>query len=214
MYAETVPPLDFFAKASRMLADSFLEATVKTAVELALPVLGTWCMVDVIDSDGSIRRSVIIHPNANQQKQAQSYYFSHPPAPGDLFGAGRMATSKDSLYVESDVLGRISGREHRDLLDNLGAQSLLVIVMRPAGQMLGALTFGSEQRREYDVADRVLAEDLGNRCATLVESARNYGENQITRLRAEHAFAMENAARTERAYAAGRGAIHAYRLGH
>src|SRR5262245_51511697 len=99
MYAETVPPLDFFSRTSRLLADSLLDATLTTAVELALPVLGTCCMVDVVDADGSIRRSVIIHPNANKQKQAQAYYFAHPPAPGDAFGAGRMTNAGESLLA-------------------------------------------------------------------------------------------------------------------
>jgi hypothetical protein len=65
----------FLAETSRFLGDSLdFQSTLETVAGLALPHFGTWCMVDVIETDGSIRRVAIIHPDAAKQQAAREYY--------------------------------------------------------------------------------------------------------------------------------------------
>jgi GAF domain-containing protein len=199
------PPVDFFAEASRLLSDSFLRATLATATGLALPLLGTWCMVDVIEGD-SIRRLVVLHPDSATQRRARGFFDVHAPRNVDPIGAPRMIAASQSIVIATaDVLNEIPEAETRDLLVTLGARSFLVVAMPTPRGIAGAITFGSIETRRYSVDDLIAARELARRCARHVECARSYGEGQMARIRAEHAYAMEDAARAEFALAQERG---------
>ena len=201
------PPLDFLDEAGRLLAESFLRSTLSTAAGLAMPLLGSWCMIDLIESDESIHRLVILHSDTELQERARRYYAAHPMAVSECVGVSRIradASSHVVVFDGSDVIAASSSREHRELLEALGARSFLTIAMRLFGRTLGAFTFGSEVVRDYATSELLLAEHLGGRCAYTVDSARTYAEVAMERVKAEHTFAMQDAARAELAYAAGR----------
>src|SRR2546423_14878474 len=78
----------FLAETSRCLGDSLdFQSTLETAAALALPHFGTWCMVDVIEPNGAIRRVAVIHPNAAKQAAERAYYEAHPPCSDDPIGS-------------------------------------------------------------------------------------------------------------------------------
>lgn len=57
----------FLAAASRLLADTLdYEATLSPVARLALPHLGSWCIVDIVEEAGTIRRLAIIHPEQDR----------------------------------------------------------------------------------------------------------------------------------------------------
>ena len=198
----------FLAETSRCLGDSLdFQSTLETAASLALPHFGTWCMVDVIEADGSIRRVAIIHPNAAKQQAAREYYAAHPPCKDDPIGAPRVIRTLESEFVvvaSSETLGDLPDEEHRNLLRELGARSFLMVPMRARGRTLGAITFVSDAQRKYDDADLLLAEDLGRRCAMALDNARLFSESQELRVSAEDALARAEAAREDAAFAARR----------
>jgi GAF domain-containing protein len=214
VYDDAPPPLDFLEDVSRQLAHSFLQSTLATAAELALPMLGTWCMVDVVESNHSIRRLSIIHPDADRQDRARAHYEAHPHEANEPIGAARLliAGSETIVVLSEDALETHAPRGKAELLRDLGAKSLIIVGMRIGERTLGAITFGSATQRQYDTADILLAEELGRRCALTVDGARSYAAMQMARVRAEHTFAMQDAARAEVAFAANRRACEPYRL--
>ena len=181
----------FLAETSRCLANSLdFETTLATGAGLALPYFGTWCMIDIVEADGTIRRVAVIHPDPGKQRQARSFYDAHPPGPGDPLGAARVIRTLESQFVlayDDDVLEGIAQEEHRLLLQDLGAASFLMVPMMARGRTLGAITFVSDHRREYDDADLLLAEDLGRRCAMAVDNACLYAASEEARRAAEEA---------------------------
>lgn len=181
----------FLAETSRCLANSLdFETTLATGAGLALPYFGTWCMIDIIEADGTIRRVAVIHPDPAKQRQARRFYDAHPPGPGDPLGAARVIRTLESQFVlayDDDVLEGIAEEEHRLLLQDLGAASFLMVPMMARGRTLGAITFVSDHRREYDDADLLLAEDLGRRCAMAVDNACLYAASEEARRAAEEA---------------------------
>jgi signal transduction histidine kinase len=210
--------LGFLAETSRCLAGSLdYETTLATGAGLALPHFGTWCMVDVVEPDDTIRRVAVIHPDAEKQRTAREFYASHPPDRDDPLGAPRVIRTSESEFVLAyeDVLESIAQEEHRALLQGLGAQSFLMVPMCARGRTLGAITFVSDDRRRYDPADLLLAEDLGRRCAMAVDNARLYAASQeahrvaeaarkaatLTARRAEELLGEANLARYEAAAA-------------
>src|SRR5687768_3719079 len=61
----------FLAETSRLLASSLdLESRLATAANVALTHFGAWCMVDVVEASGEIRRVAVIHPDAAKQRYA------------------------------------------------------------------------------------------------------------------------------------------------
>jgi signal transduction histidine kinase len=183
------------------------QSTLETAAGLALPHFGTWCMVDVIEPDGSIRRVAVIHPDPAKQAAARAYYEAHPPCKDEPIGAPRVIRTLESEFVtvaSSDTLDQLPDEAHRRLLRELGATSFLMVPMRARGHTLGAITFVSEAQREYDDADLLLAEDLGRRCAMALDNARLFRESHALRVSAEDALTRAEAAREDAAYAAQR----------
>lgn len=204
----------FLAETSRCLAASLdFETTLATGAGLALPHFGTWCMVDVVEADDSIRRVAVIHPDPAKQRLARLFYDAHPPGRDDPLGAPRVIRTRESEFVLAydDVLEGIAQEEHRALLHALGARSFLMVPMAARGRTLGAITFVSGDRRQYDGDDLLLAEDLGRRCAMALDNARLYAASQeavraaeaareaatFTALRAEELLAEANLARHE-----------------
>lgn len=181
----------FLAETSRCLADSLdFETTLATAAGLALPHFGAWCMVDVVEPDGSIARVAVIHPDAEKQRLARDFYAEHPPHRTDPIGAPRVIRTHHSEFApvaDANVIEGIADAEHRDLLQRLGALSVLTVPMRARGRTMGAMTFVSDEQRRYDDADLLLAEDLGRRCAMAIDNARLYREAEDARRAAEAA---------------------------
>jgi signal transduction histidine kinase len=198
----------FLAETSRCLGDSLdFQSTLETAAGLALPHFGTWCMVDVIETNGSIRRVAVIHPDPAKQAAAREYYEAHPPVKDDPIGAPRVIRTSESEFVvvaSADTLEELADEAHRNLLHELGAMSFLMVPMRARGHTLGAITFVSDAQRNYDDADLLLAEDLGRRCAMALDNARLFRESHDLRVSAEDALALAEAAREDAAYAAQR----------
>jgi signal transduction histidine kinase len=174
----------FLAETTRCLADSLdVETTLATGAGLALPHFGTWCMVDIVEADDVIRRVAVIHPDPDKQRLAREFYGAHPPCRDDPLGAARVIRTRESDFVLAydEVLEGITQEEHRALLRELGAQSFLMVPMSARGKTLGAITFVSDDRRRYDDADLLLAEDLGRRCAMAVDNARLYAASEAAR---------------------------------
>ena len=145
-------------------------------------------MVDMVESDDSICRVAVIHPDPEKQRIAREFYAEHPPAREDPIGAPRVIRTHHSEFApvaEANALDGIADAAHRSLLRRLGAQSFLTVPMRARGRTLGAITFISDDQRIYDDADLLLAEDLGRRCAMAIDNARLYGLAEDARRTAE-----------------------------
>ena len=185
----------FLAETSRHLADSLdYQTTLATVANLALPHFGTWCMVDIVEPDESIRRAAVIHPDPKKQRLARAYYEDHPPGRDDPIGAARVIRTHHSEFTAVAVANALEGiadTDHRQLLEQLGAQGFLIVPLRARGRTLGAITFVSDAQRRYDDADLLLAEDLGRRCGMAIDNARLYGIAEAAR--EDAAFAAQRA---------------------
>lgn len=185
----------FLADISRKLSESLdYKETLSTIARLAMPELGAWCIVDVLDDSGRIQRLEVIHPNPALQSLARELETEYPPAPGDAFGAPRMiGTQQPELVPEvSDELLRRSSRDERELeiLRSLRMGSFMVVPLRARGRLLGTLTFVSaDDEQRYTPRDLLFAEDLASRAAVAMDNARLYQEARQSRAEALEAAA-------------------------
>jgi signal transduction histidine kinase len=183
------------ARASRYLAESLeYETTVLAVAEMALPYLGSWCIVDVIEGDGSIRRLGIVHPDPLKQAHAHRLQGGWPPSHDDPLGVPRVVRTRVSEivpYVTDEMLVSVAGSEENlNDLRAMGIGSVVVVPLIARDHVLGAITFVSaEWGRPYTDSDVELAEALASQCALALQNARLYSEAGAARNEAEDARA-------------------------
>ena len=168
----------FLAEASQVLADSYgYEDTLVTVAGLALPYLGSWCIVDVIEPDGSPRRLGIIHPDTELQEHARRLEASWPPERDDPLGVPHVVRTRRTEVVPDitdDVL--VSFARTEENLESLRALSVCSVVTVPLiahDEVLGAITYVGADAGYHSNAELVaLAEALASRCSTALYKGR------------------------------------------
>jgi PAS domain S-box-containing protein len=173
----------FVAEASRLLASSMDYAeTLQRVAQLAVPQLADWCAVDLLNDRGEIERVAVHHSDPARRAQAERLSLTDrqdldkPTGVPEVIRSGRARIFTD---ITPDALASNAAADPRDveLLKEIGATAVIIVPMPGAGRTIGAITLiSSESVRRLSRADLVLAERLGRRAGTAVESARIYTE--------------------------------------
>lgn len=170
----------FLAEAGRMLAESVDQSSTLLALtKLALPTLGAWCIVDILEEYDTINRLAIFHPDPEKQELARELEAIWVPQPDDPFGAPAMLRDSRTLAITENIESALAAGAHTpqnlSVLHKLGIGSLLTVPLIARSRLLGAITFVAEQR---DVAhspeDIHLAEDIATRGALALDNAQVY----------------------------------------
>ncbi|MBA3646831.1 MAG: HAMP domain-containing histidine kinase, partial [Gemmatimonadaceae bacterium] len=189
----------FLAEAGRLLAESVDQASTLVALtKLALPNLGDWCVVDILEEDETIRRLGIYHSDREKQILADQLEERWAPDSDDPFGAAAMLRGARTIAItgsiEATLAATAHGAENLDILRQLGIGCLLSAPLVARGKLLGAVTFiGANCEHIYSAEELQLGEDLASRAALALDNARNYDSALLLRQSAEAA----NKAKTE-----------------
>jgi PAS domain S-box-containing protein len=182
----------FLAEAGISLASSLdYNTTLARLVRLAVPFLADWCVLDVRDEDGTVRRVEVAHADPAQEDLARRLMVSAPDPEGEDAQARVMRTREPFLAPECNdemLAGLVREADTRKALRTTGACSMMVIPLVARGRPLGALTFlSAESGRHYGRLDLELAEELGRRAALAADNAWLYRSSQEARKTAERA---------------------------
>jgi signal transduction histidine kinase len=170
----------FLAEAGRVLAESVDQSSTLLALtRLALPAIGAWCIVDILEEDDSIRRLAIYHPDPEKQKLVRELQTSWTAEPNDPFGAPAMLRSTRTMAITDFIDAKLTASAHSPrnllLLRQLGIGSLLTVPLIARSRLLGAITFvGAERGTAFTTEDVQLAEDVANRGALALDNAQVY----------------------------------------
>ncbi|MBA3466070.1 MAG: GAF domain-containing sensor histidine kinase [Gemmatimonadaceae bacterium] len=170
----------FLAEAGRLLAESVDQiSTLVTLTKLALPGIGAWCIVDVINEHRIIGRHGIYHPDPEKQILAKSLDGCWLPHPDDPFGAAAMLRGAKTISISDKielVLAASAGTaETLHTLRKLGIGCLLTVPLIARNKLLGAMTFINAEGCPCYAPDEVrLAEDLAERGALALDNAQVY----------------------------------------
>ena len=168
----------FLAEAGRLLAESVDQSSTLIALtRLALPLLGAWCIVDILQEGNAIQRLGIYHPDPEKQELARKLQASWGPEPGDQFGAPAMMRDPRTVLITDSIEATLAGAAHSPenlrILDRLGIGSLLTVPLIARQKLLGAITFvGAQRGVPYSQDDIHLAEDVATRGALALDSAQ------------------------------------------
>jgi PAS domain S-box-containing protein len=181
---------EFIAEVGTVL-DTALDyrQALEELARIAVPRLGDWCVIDVLEEDGSIARYAVAHANPDRQElveELRTRYPANPEAAQGLPLAIRTGESQLFPEVTDDMVvpGRLAQDEgHARVLRELGFRSALVVPLRARGRILGAigLALGDDSERRYGPDDLTYAEDLARRAALALDNSRLFTE----RVRAE-----------------------------
>jgi signal transduction histidine kinase len=183
----------FLAAEGRRLAGSLDEETTLDAIaNLSLPQLGAWCIVDLLDGDGAMRRLAIVHFDPTKQALARELAGRWSPALGDPFGVPALLRAASPVMIAEDIDGAVAAAAHDPatlhVLRALGVGPLLTVPLVIHEGLVGAVTFvGGSRDRPYTQEDIALAEDLAVRSAMALDRARMHGEAVALKTRAESA---------------------------
>jgi signal transduction histidine kinase len=195
---------EFLADASLRFGASLDEELTYAAIAgVALPGLDAWCIVDVIESGGGLRRLAVVHPDPDKQATADALVKRWTPAPQDPIGVPAVMRDRRPVLIvdraEAAVDAAARDPETLRVLRWLGPGSLLVVPILAHDVLLGAITFvnrtGTATHSAEDVA---FGEALAARCAQALEAARLYAAARAAWAEAEAARAnAENANATK-----------------
>jgi PAS domain S-box-containing protein len=176
--------LEFLADAGAVLSSSLdYEGTLATVAELAVPRLADWCVIDLLEEDGTVRRVAVACADATKQPLAEELRRSYPAHPDRAEGTSKVLRTgmSELASVTEDWLDAIAPDERqREILAGLGLRSNILVPLIARGRTLGVLTLATaESGRIYREEDVRLAEQLAGRAALAVDNARLYREEKI-----------------------------------
>jgi signal transduction histidine kinase len=158
-------------------------STLRKVARLAVPFFADWCVVDMAEPDGSLRRLAVAHVDPAKVQLADELQQRYPPDRHDAHGPYQvLRTGEPEMMQEIDYSGLMMStrdKEYLRILQGLGLKCYMCVPIRALDKLLGVFTFVSaESGRRYGPGDLRLAEDLAYRAAIAIENARLYGELQ------------------------------------
>ena len=170
----------FLLDAARVLARaSGYEETLERLAALAVPTLGDICLIDVVEEDGSLRRSTARHADPARQHLVDELRRRFAPDPAGMHPSVEVTlhrTSRWSAHMTDEFLrATCRDEDHFALVKELGFTSYMSVPLAVDDKVLGALTLVSANaERRFGPDDLALAEDLADQVALVVAKAHRY----------------------------------------
>jgi signal transduction histidine kinase len=188
--------VSFLAEASSLLASSLdFHTTLGNVARLAVPALADWCIVDLLEEDGSIRQLAVAHADPAKVDLAWQLDRRYPDNPLAQVGVPQVIrTGQAQLYptIGDEVLVAVArDADHLEIVRALGLRSGMIVPLAARGRVLGAISLGSaESARTYGPEDLALAEDVGRRAGVAIDNARFYQDFKEADRRKDEFLAM------------------------
>lgn len=172
--------LRFLAEASELLSQSLdYDSTLARVARLAVPRVADWCMVYMLEPDGSIARLAVehaggLHLDVLQRLGGREFDRDAEVGVPAVLRTGRaqLHADADSRLVAADVL---DPEELVEELESLGIVSWMCVPLVARDRTIGAISLlSAESRRRFDESDLALAQELARHAALAVDNARLY----------------------------------------
>ena len=164
------------------------EETLEEITHLLVPELADWCLLDIVEDDGSVNQLAAAHAEEEKEdlprrlRKHRRFGEGDPGSTAEVLSTGRsvlIPDLPDVTFYERELEG-----EHLEIVKRLEPRSLMCVPLLARGKTRGAITLvSSELDRRYDEEDLMLAENLAYRCALAADNARLYRDrSEIARV--------------------------------
>jgi signal transduction histidine kinase len=167
----------FLAESARVLASSLeFEETLAALAQLAVRSLADFCIIDVVEHNGDLRRLQVAHSDPDRAAlTGELLRFPidrrYPHLSLEVLQTGRPVLVPD---VTGAVLDQVAhNTEHRRIIEALQPRSVMAVPLLAHTQIVGVLLLGSATRT-YDADDVAIAEKLALLAGLEVDNALHY----------------------------------------
>ncbi|HEX8161471.1 MAG TPA: PAS domain S-box protein [Pyrinomonadaceae bacterium] len=174
----------FLSDATTILASSLdYEATLDAVAHMSAAYLADYCLVDLLEDDGAIRRLVVAHRQPEREAAWREMQRRFPIVSDPRHTVHKvLLTGEPDLFTDmtGEVLARaIPSPAQVGELRQIGVRSAMTVPLRARGRTVGAISFiSAESGRRYRERELRLAEELARRAALAVDNARLYERAQ------------------------------------
>jgi signal transduction histidine kinase len=167
--------LRFLTRAGRALSNSLdPEQTLRRLVQLAVPRVACFAMIDLMRQGGLMERVAFRHIDPAHEPLLERAEQFRPEEAG-LLPIRQVIESGTALMIEQVERDWTGSGEVLERLRRIGGRSLIIVPLEVRGQRLGTLTLGSTRSdRHYRQVDLSLAEEFARSAALALENARLY----------------------------------------
>ena len=182
--------LRFLAEAGDALSKPLaVEETLRALSEVLVPALADWFAVDLLE-DGRIRELFVVHPDPDKVTLAhelQRRFPTDPDAPTGPPHVIRTGTSELTETIPDEMLrALIDDPELLETMRGLGLRCAMVVPLTARGRTFGAITLiGAESHARYTRSDLQLAEEIADRAALAIDTARAFADETEARAAAQ-----------------------------
>lgn len=179
--------LRFLYEASKVLSSTLdLQKTLNNIAHLCVPLFCDYCVIDVVDKDGIVRRISAIHRDTRKSHMMYELAKYAPKlkrteGPGGVLASGKI---KYSRKITDSILKDIAQNErHLKLIQALKPQSAIFIPLKSREITFGILSLTSTEERIYSHEEKKILEDLGRRAGMAIDNAYLYSsvQNELER---------------------------------
>jgi PAS domain S-box-containing protein len=175
--------LTLLAAAGPALAASLdYEQTLEDITRLLVPELADWCLLDIVEDDGSVNQLAAAHAEEEKEvlldrlKEHRRFGEEGPGSTAEVLRTGQsvlLPDLPDATFYDRELEG-----EHLEIVTRLEPRSMMCVPLLARGKTRGAITLVSSRLdRRYDEEDLLLAENLAYRCALAADNARLYRDH-------------------------------------
>jgi PAS domain S-box-containing protein len=167
-----------------LIADLDFQARLNRLVQLIVPVMADWCVIDLVNQEHKLEAVAAWHRNPNKRHVVHEYRTKFPPRPEASVGVFHVIRSGKIEYVphvSSELLEKAAtNAEHLHYLRTVGLSSYICLPLKAHGRTLGAISIimTAESNRYFTEDDLNFATLLADRAALAIDNALLYQRAQ------------------------------------
>jgi len=163
----------FLAEAGAQLAASALDYNkiLKKIADVAVPRLGTWCGVHIIDDNGKIKTAAHAYEKQVRADLISEFDKNYQMTFGKTYGMSAVVRSGKSEVISNDC----GDPTLRRSISDLGVKSYFCVPMVVRDRVLGTITIATTEK-EYQKHDLEIMEELARRAALAIENSLLYNK--------------------------------------
>lgn len=172
----------FLSQISQNLGESLdYEKTLKKAVDCAVPDIGDWCSIFMVDKNGIPHAVATKHIDSSLQKLSDRLIENHAFKTTSPCGLMEAIHTGKTVFVPqfTDELKSelFTEEERKEIETKIKIKSYFIIPLRAGGKVIGAMALSHGiSGRTYIFEDQPLIEDFAQRIAYALENALLYDE--------------------------------------
>jgi PAS domain S-box-containing protein len=164
------------SRVSALLAEILhADTTLEDVARLLVPQFADWCTLHLVEESG-IRRATVVHADRDIEHRLRVRFAEVAFVADASLGPAKVIRTGEPDLLEEEGGESLAGQGDPELLRTAGFGSRISVPLRSRQQTVGALSLHRKAPHAYDRRDFEWAQDLAQRIALAIETARLYAD--------------------------------------